>query len=246
MFAIATLNVQSLPLMPHEHVVHDVRLAAEKADVIFWQEIHPSSYRKAITDLGAEWDHHMPTEGGSPVSWRTKKFHLIETGNDLLHEAKAGVCMQRDITWVRLRRKGSLKQVVFHSVHYVPRAWAEDGTSRHRAIPQEAAEQPMRQRIWREGNVRHKVFIAKWINRGVTVVGGGDFNRGGETAVVGTTIAGVPVQYLDVTGGIDYLFGVPAQRMEIVRFSAESTPVFSDHPLKTAVIAVRRKFLRRK
>lgn len=244
MIRVATFNVQSLPLMRPEHVRQDVRLAARKADVILWQEIKPDSYKAAIEALGDEWEHFIPEGIGhnGPISWRKRLFTLEDKGRELLHPGTPKVCESRGITWVRLRRNGTKREVVFVNTHYVARAWDHDGSARLRSDKSEAATQPMRQRMWNEANEKHRAMIADWVAEGYAVVGGGDFNRGGDYPVVGKRYGRTPVRYIDAGGGLDYIFSVNGKRTRIQRVSAENFRGHSDHALKVAHVNLRKRW----
>lgn len=243
MIRVATFNVQSLPLMRPEQVREDVRLAARKADVILWQEIKVKSYRAVIEALGTGWDHYFPKGPGSntPISWRKRMFTLDDKGAELLHDGVKKVCEDRGITWARLTRKGTKHSIVFVNTHYVARAWDLDGTASLRKDKAEAESQPLRQDMWNEGNERHKAVIELARAEGYAVIGGGDFNRGGNWNVLGKRIAGEKVAYIDNGGGLDYLYSLNGDNTRIQKERARTFRAHSDHPLKTVHVNLRKK-----
>jgi len=244
MIRVATFNVQSLPLMRPERVRQDVRLAARKADVILWQEIKPDNYKAAIRALGSAWEHYIPKGLGNngPISWRKRLFTLEDKGRELLHDGVAKVCEDRAITWVRLRRNGTQHSIVFVNTHYVARAWNYDGTKALRKNDKgEADQQPMRQDMWNEGNARHKDVIELARAEGYAVIGGGDFNRGGDWKVLGKRIAGEPVRYIDGGGGLDYIYALNGDNTRVRKVRHRNFKGNSDHPLKTVHVELRRK-----
>lgn len=231
---VATFNVQSLPLMSQPHVVSDVKRAGKSAGVILWQEIGPDRYLDAVTALRG-FETFAPHEASEPVSYRTRWWKRVDGGAELLHEGRAHMLGKREIVWVLLRHRVSRKTVLAHSVHYVARAWAQDGSAAPRTDRAEAAEQAIRQEIWLDGNERHRELLAKWVAEGHAVFGGGDFNRK-YTKVVGTKVGGQPVHYLTPPGAsLDYLFFIPNAKLRFALSDVTTTStVWSDHPLRVA------------
>lgn len=196
---VVTQNVQALPLMPQKHVREDVRNTAREADVVLWQEIRPQRYRWAVRRLPrGTWAHYMgPRSGGAPISWRERRYELVEKGNVELHPGKRKVCERRFITWVLLRDRESGCMFVVTNAHYVSKAWS-------RALVGEAKAE--RIAIWNAGNETHRELLGTFIRSGYAVVGGGDFNRAAPYPVVGREIASRRVRYATHLGAIDRLY----------------------------------------
>jgi endonuclease/exonuclease/phosphatase family metal-dependent hydrolase len=198
---VVTQNVQALPLMPHRHVLEDVRATAKAADVVCWQEVRPLRYRFALKRLPkGTWSHYMgPRSGGVPISWRSAKFELIEKGSVLLHPGKAKVCERRYVTYVLLRDLASGQLLAVVNAHYVSKAWSN-------RLSREAIAE--RQGIWNAGNEAHVELLARLEAAGYAIVGGGDFNRLSPYPVVGRQVGNKRVRYATHLGSIDRLYVV--------------------------------------
>lgn len=243
MFRVVTANIKCKPHMPQAHVVSDVRKAARGADVVLWQEIGIARYKQAVRGLGGKWDHFFPNGPGydQPISWRTDIFAFEHAGVYLLHRGRADYAPDRGITWVQLKHLGTGQHIIFHSVHYVARAWHTNGSPALRSDARIAAQQPGRQAMWLEGRTRHGTVLDEWVAAGLPVIGGGDFNRGGRFPVVGNFVSGRKVRYIDVAGGLDYIFSLDGKQTRIKRVKAKNTHGHSDHPFKSVDVRLKRR-----
>ena len=97
-FRTATINVKSNPEMSQAKVRHDVQRAAHAAGLIGWQEIGPDRYREAIRNLGPEWGHYMPDDGG---------LQLLHPAVQLFGVAEQ-IRLERHVQWKRGVEPGQL------------------------------------------------------------------------------------------------------------------------------------------
>ena len=166
----ATLNVKSNPEMSQKSVLHDVEKASKTAGLIGWQEIGPERYFKAIKELGPEWGHYMPHDGGlhipDPISWKKSEWKLEGSGFIKTHNGKAKVSPNRYITWVKLKNKQTGKDVVRINTHLVSGAW-----SKHNATT------PWRRKMWNIHMHKLDALVKHFESQGLPVIVGGDFNR---------------------------------------------------------------------
>ena len=169
-FRTATINVRSNPEMSQARVRHDVQRAAHAAGLIGWQEMAPDRYRDAIRNLGPEWGHYMPHDGGLqlpiPISWKKDKWKKLDAGFVRTHHGKAGVSPNRYITWVKLAHRATGQEIVRINTHFVSGAWRGD-----------KPETPWRREMWNRHLDTLRDLVARFEKQGQTVVLGGDFNR---------------------------------------------------------------------
>lgn len=238
---LITQNVKAFLPMPQFKVRHDVRLTGVQAGdrgVILWQECERPRYQRAIRDLGPLWDHHMPEGIGVPISWRADAWECLDRGLARLHAGKATVCKPRQITYVILRNRHTGRVVVFTNRHYVPGAHS----------PRPVTFRTWRQKAWAVGNSNDHALLVSFLERGYTVVGGGDYNRtkvfspphGTSVKVPGCPTA-VPV--VSFPQGKDWLFLMNADATtRVAHGPAETLPDrYSDH----RGLRVRFRFTRR-
>lgn len=170
-FRTATINVKSNPEMSQAKVRHDVRRAAASAGLIGWQEMAPDRYREAIRNLGPQWSHYLPRDGGLeipvPISWKNEVWKKEDAGFVRTHGGKAGISPNRYITWVKLKHRESGQEVVRINTHLVSGAWSKD----------RKPETPWRREMWNTHMRKLEEVVARFEKQGVAVVIGGDFNR---------------------------------------------------------------------
>ncbi|MHB8878928.1 MAG: exonuclease/endonuclease/phosphatase family protein [Myxococcaceae bacterium] len=169
-FKTVTINVKNNPVMPQSAVVHDVEKAAKAGSLIGWNEIGPDRYFKAIKDLGPNWNHYMPHDGGlkipNPISWKKSEWEKLDAGFVKTHGGEAKVSPNRYITWVKLKNKDTGKTVVRMNTHLVSGAWGE-----HKPTT------AWRREMWNKHMSKLHDLVAKFEKQGHAVVVGGDFNR---------------------------------------------------------------------
>jgi hypothetical protein len=169
-FKTATINVKSNPLMSQDKVRHDVRRAAQSAGLIGWNEISPNRYFEAIKNLGPNWGHYMPHDGGlripNPISWKKSVWQKVGEGFIRTHHGLAKVSPNRYITWVKLKRRGTDEKIVRINTHLVSGAWGK-----HKATT------AWRREHWKIHMEKLRHLVAHFKAQGLTVIVGGDFNR---------------------------------------------------------------------
>ena len=167
-FNVMSLNVKSNPEMPQAKVVHDVRRAASKADIIGWQEIGPERYKHAIRDLKSKgFETFMPKGLQTPISWRTGKFKMLDSGVKKMHDGLAGVSPHRQVAWVKLKNKETGEVFIQMNTHLVSGAWNS----------KKQPTDPWRQKMWRKHISQMKDMVQHFEKQGFPVVITGDFNR---------------------------------------------------------------------
>lgn len=169
-FKTVTINVKSNPVMDQASVVHDVKRAAKEGSLIGWNEIGPERYRKAIRDLGPDWGHYMPHDGGlkipNPISWKKSEWKLKGEGFLKTHNGEAKVSPNRYITWVKLENKKTGKTIVRMNTHLVSGAFSEPKPTTG-----------WRREMWHKHMEKLHDLVARFEKKGYPVIVGGDFNR---------------------------------------------------------------------
>jgi hypothetical protein len=227
---ITTQNVKSDPLMPQDHVVHDVTLTAQQSDLVGWQEIKLWRYRHAIADLGPAWRSVDLWHSAEPISYRHAIWKFVGAGSMVLYKNRHALLGVRHIVWVKLRNRATGAVVIFNNTHYIAHAWS------HRAFW--SSTRKLRQRMWLAGRERHRMLIRRWLSEGMTVVGTMDSNR--ERPPFGPQIMGHRVRYRPAGLHIDWLWTVnanPDQRVDIVN-ATTLRHRFSDHQGRRMTIKV--------
>lgn len=170
-FKTLNLNVKSNPEMSQQKVVHDVRKASHQAGLIGWNEISPKRYFDAIKQLGPEWNHYMPHDGGlripNPISWKKSVWKKEDAGFVKTHNGKAHVSPNRYITWVKLKHRASGKEVVRINTHLVSGGWSKG----------QRPTTAWRREMWHEHIRKLEHLVHHFEKQGLDVIVGGDFNR---------------------------------------------------------------------
>lgn len=169
-FRTVNINVKSNPLMGQKQVVHDVKKAAHEGGLIGWNEIGPDRYFQAIKQLGPNWHHYMPHDGGlripNPISWKDSVWQKQGEGFLKTHNGKAKVSPNRYITWVKLKHRGSGRSVVRINTHLISGAWSQPKPTT-----------AWRREQWQTHMDKLDKLVAHFKAQGLEVVVGGDFNR---------------------------------------------------------------------
>lgn len=169
---IQTQNVQALPRMTPEKVVHDVNLTASQSDLIGWQEIILDYYRLAIRELDPQvWDSLMIKDlgniGGCPISWKKHLFELEDSGKIKLFTGLPGIGKTRYIVWALLRDKRNGALVMVINTHYVAKGYSKKRVTARK----------LRQRLWLRSNEKLNDFVMECALKGYLIAILGDFNR---------------------------------------------------------------------
>lgn len=163
---VATANVKCKPLMPQNFVEEDIHDVADIASVVLWQEIVPKRYKDAVLGLGAAWDHVYLAKD-TPISWRKNIWEYVDQGKHQAVAPKKGITNGRYIVWVDLRHKKSGKVVRFTNSHFISKAF------HHRFV----MFKKWRRQAWMNHYHAYMILCTKWKDEGLTVIGGGDYNR---------------------------------------------------------------------
>jgi len=164
------------------------------AGVIGWQEVNdPVDRDKMRARLGGDYAHYLPPDGPAkavPISWRTPRFSLVDSGSVRTHGGEAGVTPARYVNWVILRINGTDTRFIVVNTHFISGAW-----SGH----------PQRQARWLTHYevLRDKVAQLRAAHPGLNIFVLGDFNRAKAMAMPS------PVRYVPVIGAS----GVPIDHM---------------------------------
>jgi len=157
--------------MRQSQVISDLRTVRELGGIICWQEISRDRYKSALhsefTAEGGWATEHLEVE--IPISYKTKWYELVDSGVVLTHEGLHLVSPDRYISWVLLRRKDAKSNSMFYVVntHFVSGGWSRKFQLKRK----------WRQAKWLEHWQIMKDLILGFHAKGITVIGGGDFNR---------------------------------------------------------------------
>jgi hypothetical protein len=217
-----TENVKSNPTMPQREVAHDVRAGAGLGAVVLWQEIRPDRYKAAVAGLPDRWRTvQLGTE--DPISFNTNVWRLVSTDRAFLSRGRAHVTPDRWATWAVLQNQRSGRVVAFMDTHYVSAAWNSRPVS-HKA---------WRKRQWVKEWRNQQQAVERLSQRGLTILGGGDFNR---DRLPRFTDRQVNLN----SGAIDHLWAVPAPG---ARIESQGTRryghLYSDHDAVVGRVQVR-------
>lgn len=222
---VATLNIQSVPLMSLDKVRADVRKASHLADVILWQEIQPEGYKTVVASLAQHGfqTEHLDTE--CPISYRTDSWEKVDAGKIKTHGGLPKVSPYRVVTWVRLRHRSTSAVITFVNTHMVSGGWS------HRSVFQRA----WRRHMWKRHFRKQSKLITHLVqDHGDTVVGGGDHNRANIPKFI-------PTQMWISSAGIDDLYYVPGPRAKVGVEQHDTVPGFnSDHDMRRGFLTIER------
>ena len=155
--------------MAQSKVVSDLQAVRDLGGIICWQEISRDRYKQALRaefTLDGGWaNEHLDRE--IPISYRTQWWEAVDRGCIRTHESRPLVTPERFVTWVQLKRRDSDDTLVVVNTHYVSSAW-----NRKPVLAKQ-----WRKAKWLEHWQAQKDLILGFHANGLTVIGGGDFNR---------------------------------------------------------------------
>ena len=219
---LVTSNIKNLPDLSREHVRHDMALVRKLGGVILWQEIAEAD---DVADLRATVPGytHLHTDTECPISVWTKGWKVLDYGKVTLHPGKEHVSPHRVATWVRLQRNGStVPPFVVVNTHWVSGAYSNPG--------QEA--EAWRLAMWAQAHAGMCTLVQGFLAKGITVLGGGDFNR------TGAFPGFAPGHRWLINGGYDHLWACEAKGGVQVEAAATGTlgtdKLFTDHAARWA------------
>lgn len=231
---VTTLNVRNLPDMPRRHVVADAQRAERLGRprpwrAILWQEIGEAEDHVDVRRaLGRTWQHANEASP-NPLSL-TAGWRVLETGRHKLHGGLAHVSPSREASWAVIQPKRphhAVKPLALVGVHYVSGAFSHPG--------QRAEE--WRRGHWDIGHAAHGDLVRTFNAEGLTVVGGGDFNRRGEVPDLSPACRWV------AGSGYDHLYVSQAKggtRVHLRRSIVTKAGLHTDHPAVSAVLDLAR------
>lgn len=227
---LTTLNVRNNPDMPRRHVREDARYAGRLGRRRPWravllQEIgEAEDHVDVAAGLGRGWQH-TETDTPDPLAL-TRGWHILETGQELLHGGLAKVSPTRLMTWavVQPRRPHpAVHPVALVNVHYVSGAYSHPG---------QAAE-AWRRVHWSVGHAIHGQLVRDFNAEGLTVIGAGDFNRKGDVPDLSPSCRWV------AGSGYDHVYVSEAKggtRVHPGRVQVNRRGLHTDHPAVSVVL----------
>lgn len=233
---IQTQNVQALPRMSAEKVVHDVNLTAAQSDLIGWQEIILDYYRLAVRELDDEWESLMIKDlgniGGCPISWRKDLYDLEDSGKIKLFQGLPGIGKTRYIVWVILKHKKTGAAVLVVNTHYVAKAYSKKRVTFRK----------LRQKLWRRSNEKLNDFIQEMSLKGYLICILGDFNRM-FCLPVGNSVVGHEVHNVTPPASIDKVILIDCDEYEWhnPQLTSKGGMKHSDHKGHNVGTVIRRK-----
>lgn len=213
--------------MSQPRVVHDVHAVAGVAGVILWQEIAIARYTKAVGDIDRVF-HHSYLGYECPISYKSDVWEPVAHlhGHLKTHSGRLHVTPSRYVTWQGLQHKdNSINPVVFMNTHMISGAF-----SNHYPITKK-----WRRKMW---NIHFAAQMKKVIelhDRGYTVIGGGDLNRGSDMPKYS------PHQRWLSHGGIDHLWCVEAPhgvKVELKQLYPYHGGIYTDHRPRIAELSL--------
>jgi hypothetical protein len=99
----------------------DLRRLWQQADLIGLQECHSGHRRQVLANHPDNWGLYQPPSAPEPpIMWRESVFDHLDSNFRLLSpsDGPGSARPERNITWVRLRHKGTRDQIVFVNFHW--------------------------------------------------------------------------------------------------------------------------------
>ena len=226
---MVTSNIKNNPDLPRPQVVHDIDAVRRLGGVLLWQEIAEQDDRDDLRKVcpDTEWEH-VGLEQEVPLSFWRENWQVLDHGTELLHPGKAHVSPSRYVQWAKVQRKGSpeVPPVVVMNTHYVSGAFSHAG---------QLAED-WRDKMWNVAHAAQSTLVQRFLDQGLTVVGGGDFNR------TGAWEGFAPGHRWLVHGGYDHLWTCEAPKGARVRLESTGTlgtdKLYTDHAARWAHITL--------
>lgn len=231
---LTTLNLRNLPDMPRRFVREDAGRAgrlgrARPWRVITWQEIgEAEDLQDVARALGPSW-RHLEADTPQPISV-TRGWHVLETGTVNLHGGLAHVSPARKLTWALIqprRPHRAVPPVVVTNTHDVSGAFTHPGQK----------AEAWRRQMWDIGHATHGQLVRDFNHEGLTVTGGGDFNRPGEVPDLSPACRWV------AGAGYDHIYVSEAKggaRVHAGRVQVNRRGYHTDHPAVSAVLDLHR------
>jgi hypothetical protein len=228
---LVTSNVRNNPDMVREHVRHDMAAVSKLGGVILWQEVaEPDDWADLRATLPEDEWQHIGMDDECPISVWRGKWQVRRSGRVPLHGGKAAVSPHRVAQWAELVAKGSsilaVPPVVVVNTHFVSGAYSHAG---------QLAED-WRVAMWDKAHAGLTALVADFHAQGLTVLGGGDFNRTGEWPGFAEGHRWL------MHGGYDHLWCAEADTGARIRLDTTGTlgldDLYTDHPARWAHVTV--------
>lgn len=226
-FEVTTANVRSFPVMPQGRVRADLDTLRGLGGTVLFQEIEPDRYKRALRSRFQA--SRVAFLDRTPVPVALDDAWTIEDRDvEVMHRGRAGVSPTRFVTWLRVARTSGDRTVRFvvMNTHFVSGAW--------NGRPNK--DDAWRKKRWNDHFDAMRRLVRGFNAAGLTVVGGGDFNR---TIARGLRRFTGAQRWLYSDAGIDKLFVAPAPGgARVAVKKTDSTRGFSDHAFRTAVLKI--------
>lgn len=102
-----------------------------------------------------------------PIAVPFAEFEVISVGERKMHDGKKLTSPSRWVTWVVVRHRGTGIIFVVINTHFVSGAWNR----------KPKLNKKWRKHMWEQHFDRMRTVILNFVERGMPVAGGGDFNR---------------------------------------------------------------------
>ena len=169
-----TSNIRDNPDLPRPKVRAAAAATARLGGIALFQEIGEREDHIDIKKaMGPGWtwrNDHLAI----PIAVKTRYWQVLEEGFQLMHMGLAGASPNRYISWVVVKRRNRLarmlkkaKSLAIINTHFVSGAWNAKAKS----------NKQWRQQRWGEHYMLMRTKILEFIERGISVLFGGDFNR---------------------------------------------------------------------
>lgn len=206
----------------------DITKVRDLGSVIMWQELGNTESQAVIAQElpDSDW-YNLPaaTRPTDRMSIRKSHWKVEQATSYLMHKGLQGVRGQRETytTVALVTSKTSNVQFLVMAAHFTPHAWCGH------SVPGKAWRKDKWQLHWN----KMQSIAADARSKGITVIGGGDWNR---------PPSGVDKFHSSQDwfrqAKLDYLFGIPASGgSTYVLQSSQSVEMNSDHPALVAKLS---------
>lgn len=212
-------NIKNFPDMAPGRVRQDAATIAPLVGMFWGQEIQPGEDTPVLVEeFGPRFGvRHADLE--IPIFYRKPIFAVHAEGRLRAHEGREDVSPDRWSSWIiaALRRRPELDPIVYMNTHFVSRQNDLDDDVRNWA-----------RRNWEDHHELMSAKIHEFVDRGLTVVFGGDLNRGEVPDFH-------PKQRWIINVGVDKLGVVtPRYGTKVDCLGVDVVDLNSDHNLKVA------------
>lgn len=196
----------------------DVRKVRGLGSIILWQEANPKTQPIIAQELpNAQWDHVGRRQIATRISVKRSLWKVEQAASYRMHDKHPGIRHRAPVVTVALVTSvptPTLQFLVVNS-HFVPHAWC------NHKVP----HKQWRKDKWRVHEEKFKDIVLDARSKGLTVVGGGDFNTGS---------GGIDKFHVDQvwfrSARLDYLLGLEAPGgAQFTKDADQSVSLNSDH-----------------